>query len=515
MVRGKQIIISTGVCLILLVSVIGCMAEQITTIPVPIITNASPTIIETPSVPRIPRKATSTIHFVPNPPTRIFTATQTPIIYSWPTPEPTLTMAVIAAQLASSISICPPEKSVDQQVLRLLIEPTGQYGFEYNAWLPMLTESQLLDTINTFGPMTLMDYFDHNRSKYFFNPKFQILDLTGDGNNEIILRWGGTYVFSCINHKYKTILFLDIDGMMRDPEVIDIFDGNRNGIPEFLVFLAVESQGGTAYTVYEWQQDHFNELIRPWDSVERTGGAIGTNPLGSILISDVNSDGFSEIVVDVSIPTWETKIGGIPWRKEWDTYQWDGQYYTLSRQDFSPPEYRFQAVYDGDRFSINKEYNRAMEYYQLAIESDELEWFSSEKLMNLINEEINGFGVRNPTSTILIAFPDPAEYPNLAAYAQYRMMLIKFIQGSSVQAISIYNRIQREYPEGVPGSIYAYLAKIFWDEYQASNDMGQSCIKVISEVGKNQDAVFKYIGVDGYVGMYLPTYTPQDICPFE
>jgi len=340
-------------------------------------------------------------------------------------------------------------------------------------------------------------------------------DLTGDGINEFILRWGGTYIYSCINKNFKLLMYLEPDGYLRSPEIISIFDGNKNGIPEFLVLMGTASQGGSGYMVFEWQEDQFIELLRPYDSVTKQGKPIGTDPYGSVSISDVNSDGLLELHVDRGKPAWQGLLYDIPWRKEWDTYQWDGRYYTLSREEFCPPEYRFQAVYDGDRYTLYNEYGRAKEFYYQTINSDDLEWFSPEKAEKLHNEIMLEAGIAYNSPTDMIVVPDPNEYPNLVAYAYFRIMLINILQGSKIDAQVSYNTISTKYPEGVVGNIYTRLAQAFWEKYQTSGDIAQSCSKVVELVNANKTEVFKYLGIDGYMGMSLPIYTPQDICPFD
>ena len=94
-------------------------------------------------------------------------------------------------------------------------------------------------------------------------------------------------------------------------------------------------------------------------------------------------------------------------------------------------------------------------------------------------------------------------------------MLLYLLQGWDTDAQVVYDTLQDMYPEGKSGSIFARLAKEFWEEYQVIRDIGISCNQVVLLVKENQENVLRYIGIDGDPGMWLPFYTPQDICPFE
>jgi hypothetical protein len=494
MSKLKRVMLSIGVCLVLLIGVIGCAAEQTTS-------NTFPTITKKPSVTSAIPKATSTIHIVPNPPTRTPTVTSTITAtidaYSFKTVTP------------EYVGRCPVDKQISGEEYLKIFSSYSDNDISDMMFM-WETERSFLTLLNSYGKKAFDRMVTDSNYKFWRKINTRLVDLTGDGVNEFIIIWTRLGVYGCKDDQYVNLLDIGPDGYMQPVKIINISDGNRNGLPEVFIRMGVYSQGGQSYALYEYAQGVFHSLVRPGP-----GGSfadIYVQATGNISIYDIDGDGLSEIYNYVGIPVWSTYYEGIPWRKEWDTYRWDGEYYTLSRRDFAAPEYRFQAAYDGDNFSHRGEYDKAFDSYQRVILSDGLQWYSPARAQYIWDAFMSNIG-GNPLPTL--QSPDPDEYPNLAAYAHYRMMLVKVLQGSMMDAEYELKALQKKYPEGTPGEIFARVAQIFWEEYHLSGNIGQSCSRVIKLVEDNQVEVFKYLGIDGYMGMYLPRYTPLDICPFE
>ena len=152
-------------------------------------------------------------------------------------------------------------------------------------------------------------------------------------------------------------------------------------------------------TFFEYSQGTFISLVNPEEH------DIWHEANGDIRFTDIDKDGLFEVYLYVGIPVWETYSSGIPWRKEWDTYDWDGEYYTFFRRDFSAPEYRFQAAYDGDRSALYGDYEKALSYYQAIIFSDKLGWWSRDREKYVLEQFQLRWRLSAPTP--VLPEPDP------------------------------------------------------------------------------------------------------------
>lgn len=223
-------------------------------------------------------------------------------------------------------------------------------------------------------------------------------------------------------------------------------------------------------------------------------------------------------MLEQAIPIWSEYEDGLPWRKETRICAWNGELFVLTHTKIEgPPEYRFQAVQDGDRATVAGDYTKALDLYQQAIFSDKLEWWSQERRIY----EITIYGdkrVSKPTP-IPSLLPDPAEYPNIAAYARFRIMLLHVASGYLSDAQTVYDTLQAKFPPGQPGHAYAEMAVVFWDEYQRAHSFEQACSKAIEYAAANPAAILAYLGNGEYARMYYGDqsleYKPEDVCPFR
>jgi hypothetical protein len=469
--RGKQIIFSTVVCLILLVSVFGCAAEQTTL-------NSVPTTMKPPSETGMSPKATSTIYIVPNPPTRTPTIRPSPL------------------DGVDPVTGCPKNRYVSDEEFLSVIGPFNTPRHD-EAAKPVFSQDRISKLINTFGAGPFIKYVREHKWEHYGFPEAQQLDLTGDGVPELFVRWVDSLIYGCSEGEYKLLFeFEGLDMSSYATDIHEVKDGNRNQI------LEVIFDHGGSFSVFEYSDGQFRNIMGP------DGLYLDVQYEGDASFRDFNGDGVSEVYVYSGIAYGDIYGQMLPWRKEWDTYSWNGKNYILSRRDFTAPEYRFQSAYDGDRSTLYGEYAKALSFYQDVIFSDKLGWWSAER--DVYVWELYRWDYPEPTP--VPPESDPDEYEYLAAYARFRIMLLYLLQGWDSDAQVVYKTLKEKYPEGNPGSIYAELATVFLEEYQVSGEMGASCIKVINAADKEE--ALKYIGVGGDLGTYH-MYTVEDICPFE
>lgn len=283
--------------------------------------------------------------------------------------------------------------------------------------------------------------------------------------------------------------------------ILAIHDINKNGVPE----VSAEANGCTGsrcfriYT-FEWNGRTF---------VDRSPGIEFWGPR-VIDFKDTDNNGTEEITIYGGHPGRCCEIWAIPWRLYTMIYEWNGREFTQTRFDYDPPEYRFQTIQDADQASLKKDYERAMTLYQDTIFSDRLEWWSNERR----DYETEPFRFALPENAFRpTPLPDSTEYPRLAAYAYYRMIVLHIHLGETEAATIKYATLQEEFPVGNPGHPYVKMASAFWDAYQSSQNVSTACDGAVQYAAEYDD-ILSVLG-SHYHGDQSLTYEPEDVCPFR
>jgi tetratricopeptide (TPR) repeat protein len=342
-----------------------------------------------------------------------------------------------------------------------------------------------------------------------WRPKFQG-DLTNDGVDELVIERIKFMVFGCVDGKYVIVFSLPTTALLFSPIFIEARDANMNGIPEFIVVVDMATQSAASINVFEWTGQEFVSIIDPNSPYAYENGNTYDlcNPKAHFL--DFNQNGSLDLVIEGQIWYWETYRSFLPWREETHIYSWDGSKYVFLRRVLGPPQYRFQAVHDADYAASLGEYDEALAFFQEAIFSDELEWWSPERRTN--EQEIWDSGLSGQPTPTLPA-PDPDEYDYLAAYSRYRIMQLHIIRGWLDEAQVVLANLQEFYPLGEPGSEFTQLAEAFMNEYQNTSKMSDACVLVIEEAEHFEDAILFYLG-NSYHGAQGMDYQLEDICPY-
>ncbi len=355
-----------------------------------------------------------------------------------------------------------------------------------------------------------------------------IRDLTGDGVPEIlIVPLSDLYIFGCQDSQYQLLLSKTSEYVAINYyqlQLIGIKDMNLNGVPEIVIgdFGCGGMGEGQCLDVYiyEWNGSQFVSLIPEGDNYIEAASIIGgrlDDYFPGVQIKDIDDNGTLELIISGGIPNawYDDYFKHAPWRTQSDTYRWDGKHFVFLKTEFSPPIYRYQAVQDGDRAMLRNEYDKALALYQEAIFNEKLlGWSPAHKERSKALHELTwNFDLRG-TPTPAIPPDDPREYPNLAAYARYRIMLIHILEEHMPEAQTIYETLQEKFPEGKNGHEYALMAKVFWDEYQLSKNIAGACAKTISVAEERQD-ILKFLGSDYHNSQQDVMYEPKDVCPFK
>ncbi len=161
-------------------------------------------------------------------------------------------------------------------------------------------------------------------------------------------------------------------------------------------------------------------------------------------------------------------------------------------------------------YTLLHKYERAEASYRQAIDDPNLLWWTDESEA-YISAQLDSVLGDFPTPTL--SAPDENEYPNLAAYAQYRIVLLHALQGQLQEAEEAYEAMLAAYPADEEGHIFVQLAERLLVEYQASEDVRAACAEVVGYAALHEEEVLQYVG--GYHGWQTLEYEVEDVCPFR
>ena len=159
------------------------------------------------------------------------------------------------------------------------------------------------------------------------------------------------------------------------------------------------------------------------------------------------------------------------------------------------PEFPFQAAFDGDYFALRGLYDRSEKRYQKQSTIFPFKPFTYE----------NYRGCYNPQDF------DPDESERIFVYARLRLLELDVFLGKMDDARSVWQYLSSQYEVSAPGYNFVSLAKIFWEAFQAQEDIGEACSAVQLVAEKNEPPYFGLI-LYGY-SMPVPAY--DTICPFH
>lgn len=460
---------SLWVVIIILILVTAC-ASATQTAPFPSIQNAT----FTPSP--LPTDTNTSI------PTETPTASITPLP-TIPTFTPTFDARTIVTVTPAPKAECPKENST--------LKLDGDFQSFDNPG------NDILDFLNKGGASKTV-ISEINKASLRGYPFGLEEDLTNDHVPELIVATNGKLlVFGCIKGSYK--VFLNWDDPRGSIYVIDIQDMNLNGLPD-IVARTIPCQDGscTKYRIYEWNGQELQIVFE-----------IGAGVTRVEKVEDINNDEVFEFLFTDGVSAWLAPEA-LPNRLFIHSVVWNGSSYILTTVGYPAPEYRFQAIQDGDNAVLVRNYENASLLYYEAINNMKLEWFSLDRKKHLIDIH-NSFWLNQPTPPNLP--PDITEYPRLAAYAYYRIMLLHLVQGHEPEATTVYNTLGQKFGDDQYGHPYVEMATAFWNAYQSTHKMYDGCAAAIDYAVKHPEILIP-LGSD-YHGAQSHTYVAADMCPFR
>ena len=431
---------------------------------------------------------TSTNTFIP---TATLTASNTPLP-TIPTFTPTFDASTIVTVTPALPAVCPKENP------EIVADFSGPYI--YNS-------DEILTYLNSGGSLAQLAIALSARDPDSSWGK--IIDLTGDGLSEIVYRGLVRYdILGCKGGKYQNLFDFAGDFGVSLEGTPDL---DKNGIIE-LILYDISHYGFALLYVFEWDGSKFRSLI---DS----GGIDSILVTSTGKIMDTNGDGLKEMVIVDDVHEREGWVFGggdvtvqRPLRNQTTILGWNGQNLVdLKQGNNAPPQYRFQAIQDGDEQVRYGNYTAALSFYQAAIFDDRLEWWSPKRREYEIYIYMSRFDAKPtvyPTPN-----PDNTEYHRVAAYAYYRIMLLHLVQRHEADAGTVYKTLGQKFSNNPYGRPYFEMATAFWDAHQSTHKMYDSCAAAISYAAEHPGILIP-LGSD-YHGGYSHTYVPADVCPLR
>lgn len=442
------------------------------------------------------------------PPSPTLAPSATPTFTATITPTPTITPTFDPYHI-QTITPAPPELCVP--IENPETPPPITFDNQDNSLQDAESNTIILNYINQYGINNLINadmvYIDPGGTTRVSPNKFPVADLTTDGIPELIeTEYSHAFILGCRGGQYQILAEFKFPiGIFWHIEAIT--DANRNGVSEIAFNNGYLSQGGHSYSVWEWNGTSFETIFE--SSTHEDPAVYAT---GTMEFEDSNGDGIQEIIINTGIYIWgDAGINFGPWRNITKTYRWNGNQYTFLQEEWDPPDFRFQAVQDGDRLFLQGEYEQALGFYQQAIASDKLRWISAEYRKYVMDSYLG-----NATS---MPAEDKNEYIALSAYAYFRVMLIHLAEGRTAHARDIYQVIQSQYGDTAYGNAFAEMATSFWNEYNVTNNIPAACQSAISYAEGHQEEILRYLGnsrtAATYYGKQSLDYTPESVCPVK
>jgi hypothetical protein len=437
-------------------------------------------------------------------PTNTVTTTPTETPTASITPLPTIPTFTPTFNTSTIVTVTPAPKAECPEINSAInVENYLPGKLEYPS--PNTTD-KILDFLNEGGDgQTLVARLEQiypNGGDY--RGGYDFFDVTGDQSPEFLyveINYEGQLLaFSCKNGKYELLATLpeDNDFLEYTMQTVNL---NMNGIPEIIVMgtNGVSHPISTIY-FYEWNGKVFANL-----------GHANILALRQNKITDVDGNGSKEISFSGDNPTCVSCSNFIPQRQRTISYSWNGKSFVEVSNEFTTPKYRFQSIQDADAAVIAGKYEKAIELYNEAISNDTLAWWSPERFTyeQHIGNPVIMF-IETPSS---IPTEDLTEYPRLAAYAYYRIMLLHLVQQQESEAEITYNTLQEKFDSDQYGQPYVEMATAFWNAYQPTYKMYNGCAAAIKYAAEHPE-ILTPLGSD-YHGWQSHTYVPADVCPFR
>ena len=435
-------------------------------------------------------------------PTVTPTATQTPTASI--TPLPTIPTFTPTFDVSTIVTVTPAEKAecpqkTDHRKI-LLPKPVNEGSYPSNDII-----QPIIDFLNSGGNI---DYLRIKLEELYktYSPRIISVDITNDKNPEIILDgvinedqlYSQDHILTCIDGQFVNLDVIP-DSWGSRPSfqccISFIEDFNADRVPEIVTEYGY-GNGGSFYDIYGWDGSTIKRLI---------GIEASTFTDENIEPADHNRSKKLVVISKDSMEVFRHFDQTV--RDRIIIFEWNGESFVISEQ-YLKPKFRFQAIQDADS-AVNKgDFQKAISLYQETIFSDTLDWWSLSRFRQQFQ---SGYG--DPESTPIPTPPDSTEYPRLAAYAYYRIILLHLAQDREAEAASTYQTLQDTFGSDPYAKPYMEMTTAFWEAYQPTRKMYDGCAAAIQYTAEHPEILIP-LGSD-YHGWQSHRYAPADVCPFR
>lgn len=431
--------------------------------------------------------------------TSLPTETATPTI----TPLPTIPTFTLTFDASTIVTVTPAPK-VECPEVDAAVRPEKYFPGKLIYPSSNHESNKVLEYLNKGGSGNLL--FERLGKVYpemEFTGGYDFRDVTGDQIPEFLyieFTYGGQLlIFSCKDGTFEQ--FAALSGDHDDHAYsLQIEDLNMDGLAEVLLIGAFcGSFCHDSIYIYDWNGQSFAMISK-----------VQMAPIRQMSIRDFDGDGMKEIIVAGGNPYCLSCSNFIPQRERTVVYGWNGKGFVEFSNQFSPSEYRFQAIQDADAQANLGKYDAAIKLYEEVISNQALEWWSPERLeyeQALADSWIPDLTL--PPEPL----EDETEYPRLAAYAYYRIMLLHFVQGKEQEANRVYSNLQEILGSSENAQPYIEMATRFLNSYQSHQEIYDGCRAAIEYAAEDPE-ILTPLGSE-YHGWQSHTYAPADICPFR
>ena len=378
-----------------------------------------------------------------------------------------------------------------------------------------LVEQQALAYLNAFGPLPLIQALQ--AAGKVDGLDFFYRDVTNDGVPDVAFAVREFFVFGCEAGAYTTQLQIEAALALSSPRLETVQDMNLDGVPELVIsqYSCGINNDCLEVGVFEWSGAAFNALIegRGGAPIAAMSGGALSDPVPQADLFDTDLNGTHELIVYGGIPRDpEEFIEGGPWREASDVYMWNGERFNWVRRTYTSPEYRFQAVQDGDSEARFGRFAEAEAFYRSVRDNVSLRAWSPDLALAWQDQQRAVLTGSIPPTPPTQTPEDPGEFEQLVAYAQYRLVVMYARSGRIAQADAEIQTMVQTYEFGRPGYPYVQMAAQFWTGFSANASIGEGCRQAVEFASVHPEI----IGVLGseYHGVQSVLYTPADVCPF-